>query len=73
VNKKPREIPCPESCAGITVLHMRHGDPIVTYQQCHHGKVLKRQHAKMTNQQIRSSLSEIVKFTGHRRMEGGAG
>ena len=71
MSKQLHESQCSQSCSGITVTHMRTGDPIVTYRQCHHGKVLKRQHHKMTNQQIRSALSEIVMFRIPHRMEGG--
>lgn len=54
--------PCSDPCLGIIVTHMRRGDPIVSYRQCVHGADLKRRHATMTPQQIRSSLAEAVKF-----------
>jgi hypothetical protein len=56
------EITCSEYCPGINIMHMRTGDPIVSYRQCTHGRALKIQHASMTNQQIRSALAETVKF-----------
>jgi hypothetical protein len=56
------ETTCSEYCPGINIMRMRTGDPIVSYRQCAHGRALKIQHASMTNQQIRSSLAETVKF-----------
>ena len=52
---------CSEGCDGLSVTIMRHGDPVVCYRQCVHGRERKQRHSRMKDSEIRSEVLALVK------------